>query len=143
MRRVKRSAIVPYTAPEMFELVDRVEQYADFLPWCSASEEHSRTDDEVRASLELNKGSLSREFSTRNVRTPYERIEMHLLDGPFSHLEGVWTFDALGKSGSKINLDIEFEFASMMVGMMFGSYFEQTCNSLVDAFTRRARAVYG
>ena len=68
---------------------------------------------------------------------------MYLLDGPFSHLEGVWTFEALGESGSKIHLDIEFEFASMMVGMMFGSYFEQTCNSLVDAFTRRARDVYG
>lgn len=143
MRKVRRSALVPYSAEQMFALVDDVTSYEKFLPWCSSSVEHDRGEQSVSATLELNKGGVSKEFTTRNVRHPYEAIEMHLLDGPFSHLEGLWSFEQMGDEGSKITLKIDFEFASMMVGMVFGAYFEQTCNQLVDSFTKRAQAVYG
>ena len=142
MRKVRRSALVPHTAMQMFDLVDDVAAYPEFLPWCSDAVEHERNDDEVRATLELHKGSLSRRFTTRNLREPGESLTMELIDGPFRHLEGVWHFDAVGDSGSKVSLHIDFEFSSAMLSLMFGSYFEQTCSSLVDAFTRRAREVY-
>ena len=93
--------------------------------------------------IELHKGSMSKRFTTLNMRRPGESLTMGLIDGPFRHLEGIWHFDGVGDDGSKVSLHIDFEFSSPMLSLMFGSYFEQTCSSLVDAFTRRARQVYG
>lgn len=143
MRKVRRSALVPYSADQMFALVDDVAAYPEFLPWCSDAVIHERTDDEVRATLELHKGSMSKRFTTCNRREPGSSLTMALVDGPFRHLEGVWHFETIGDAGSKVSLHLDFEFSSPMLSLMFGSYFEQTCSSLVDAFTRRAREVYG
>lgn len=142
MRKVRRSALVRHRAEDMFSLVDDIEAYPEFLPWCSDAQELDRTDAEVEASLELHKSGVSKRFTTLNLLEPGRRIEMQLVDGPFSHLHGVWSFEPMGEDGSKVSLHIDFEFANLMVGMMFGSFFEQTCNSLVDAFIRRADAVY-
>ena len=127
----------------MFELVDDVDSYSDFLPWCNRSEVLSRTGNTVEATLELHKGALSKTFTTRNTITKNESIDIELLGGPFRHLAGSWKFQALGEEGSKVSLHLEFEFESRMVDMMFGAFFEETCNSLVDAFTRRAVDIYG
>ncbi|MEL6446805.1 MAG: type II toxin-antitoxin system RatA family toxin [Pseudomonadota bacterium] len=143
MRQVRRSALVPYTAQAMFDLVDDVASYPEFLPWCSDAVEHERNDEQVRATLELHKGSMSKRFTTLNTREPGASLTMDLVDGPFRHLEGVWHFEPVGESGSKVALHIDFEFSSPVLSLMFGSFFEQTCSSLVDAFTRRAREVYG
>lgn len=140
---MSRSALVPYRAEEMYQLVDDVEAYAEFLPWCNRSEVLSRTDDTVEATLELHKGAVSKSFTTRNALKADEAIEIELLGGPFRHLSGGWTFQPLGEEGSKVSLQLEFEFESRMVDMLFGAFFEETCNSLVDAFTRRAADVYG
>jgi ribosome-associated toxin RatA of RatAB toxin-antitoxin module len=143
MRRVTRSALVPYRADEMFRLVDDIEAYPGFLPWCHRSEELSRSDDTVEATLELQKGAVSKTFTTRNTLQPGKGIDISLLGGPFRHLQGGWRFDQLGEEGCKVSLDLEFEFESRMVDMLFGAFFEETCNSLVDAFTARAAEVYG
>jgi ribosome-associated toxin RatA of RatAB toxin-antitoxin module len=127
----------------MFRLVDDVESYSEFLPWCNRSVVLSRTDDTVEATLELHKGAVSKTFSTRNKLRRNEAIELELLGGPFRHLSGGWTFQALGEQGSKVSLLLAFEFESRMVDLMFGAFFEDTCNSLVDAFTRRAADIYG
>jgi len=127
----------------MFRLVDDVDTYSDFLPWCNRSEVLSRNDDVVEATLELHKGAISKTFTTRNTLRENEAIELELLGGPFRHLSGGWTFQSLGDEGSKVTLELEFEFESRMVDMMFGAFFEETCNSLVDAFTSRAAEVYG
>jgi ribosome-associated toxin RatA of RatAB toxin-antitoxin module len=127
----------------MFRLVDDVESYSDFLPWCNRSEVLSRSDDTVEATLELHKGAVSKTFTTRNTLRENEAIELELLGGPFRHLSGGWTFQSLGAEGSKVTLELEFEFESRMVDMMFGAFFEETCNSMVDAFTGRAAVVYG
>ena len=140
---MSRSALVPYRAAEMFQLVDDVESYAEFLPWCNRSEVLSRTDDTVEATLELHKGAVSKSFTTRNTLKADEAIDIELLGGPFRHLSGGWTFLPLGEEGSKVSLQLDFEFESRMVDMLFGAFFEDTCNSLVDAFTRRAADVYG
>lgn len=143
MRRVDRSALVPYSAEDMFLLVADVEAYPSFLPWCGGVEVHRREGDVVEASLELRVGKISRRFRTRNTMAPYERMELALMGGPFSHLAGGWGFRQLGDLGSKVSLDIEFEFDSRALDMMIGRYFEDICNKLVDAFTRRAVVIYG
>ena len=143
MRKVHRSALVPYSAYEMFSLVDDVEAYPEFLPWCNDAEVHNRTEDTIEATLELHKGSVSKHFTTRNTRRKYEAIDIALVGGPFRHLAGGWRFQDLGDAGCKVSLELDFQFDSFLVDMMFGSFFEETCNSLVDAFTRRASAVFG
>lgn len=97
----------------------------------------------VEASLELHKGSVSKHFRTRNRLRRFESIGIELVGGPFSRLSGGWRFTELGEQGSKVILELEFQFSSMIVDLMFGAFFEDTCNSLVDAFSRRASEVFG
>ncbi|MGH8222970.1 MAG: type II toxin-antitoxin system RatA family toxin [Woeseiaceae bacterium] len=143
MRRVNRSALVPYTAREMFALVDDVESYPEFLPWCKDAEVHRRDGHVVEATLELHKGSVSKHFTTRNLRSEFESIDIELIGGPFRHLSGGWRFTELGDRGCKVSLELEFQFDNLLVDLMFGSYFEETCNSLVEGFTRRALQIFG
>lgn len=143
MRHVNRSALVPYTSREMFVIVDDVEAYPEFLGWCKSSVVHERTDEVVQATLELQKGAMSNKFTTRNERTEFEAIGISLVGGPFRHLNGGWTFTDLGDDGCKVVLNLDFEFESMLVDMMFGAFFEDTCNSLVDGFTKRAVEIFG
>ena len=127
----------------MFALVDDIESYPEFLPWCSNTEVHLREHGVVEATLQLRHGALSKQFRTRNTATGKSAIEMRLVEGPFRTLSGQWTFTQLGDAGSKVALDLEFEFASNVIDAMLGAFFEDICNSLVDAFTRRADAVFG
>lgn len=127
----------------MFALVDDVDAYPEFLPWCKSAEVHDRTDDIVEATLELQKGKISKTFTTRNSRREYSSIDLALVGGPFRHLSGGWRFTDLGEAGSKVSLELEFEFDSRVADMMFGAFFEDTCNSLVDAFSKRAATIYG
>ena len=143
MRRVNRSALVPYKAREMFALVDDVATYPEFLPWCKSAEVHGQSDNVVEATLELQKGAISKTFTTRNISREFESIDLALVGGPFKHLRGGWRFKDLGDDGSKVTLELEFEFESRLTDMMFGPFFEDICNSLVDAFSKRAAVVFG
>ncbi len=143
MRTVGRSALVPYSASEMFALIDDVDSYPSFLPWCKSAQEHGRTDTSVEATLELQKGVISKSFTTRNTRSEFASIDIELVGGPFRHLAGGWRFRDLGDAGCKVSLELEFEFDSKIADMMFGAFFEETCNSLVQAFTERAESVFG
>ena len=127
----------------MFVLVDDVESYPEFLPWCNDAEIHNRTENTVEATLELHKGAVSNHFTTLNTRSEFETIDIELIGGPFRHLQGGWKFTEIGEEGCKVVLALDFEFESMFIDMMFGGFFEDTCNSLVDAFTKRARDVFG
>jgi ribosome-associated toxin RatA of RatAB toxin-antitoxin module len=141
---INRHALVPHTPAEMFALVDDVEAYPGFLPWCRQARVLARSDDEVRATIELAKGSIRKSFTTCNRLQRDKMIEMRLVEGPFSRLEGFWRFDALadGRS-SKVALDLEFEFSNRLVAMAIGPVFNQIANTLVDAFVRRAKETYG
>ncbi|HEX2138423.1 MAG TPA: type II toxin-antitoxin system RatA family toxin [Woeseiaceae bacterium] len=143
MRKVKRTALVPHSAKDMFELVDNVEAYPEFLPWCNDACVQSRDGDVVVATLELHKGTISKHFTTRNTLKPYEAIEMALIEGPFRHLDGGWRFRDITDDGCEVSLELEFEFESRLVDLMFGRFFEDTLEALVDAFTKRAAVVYG
>ena len=142
MRSVNRSALVPYSADEMFALVDDVESYPSFLPWCNDVEVHDRQDNVVEATLELHRGSISRHFRTRNSSVPGQSMDIVLVHGPFKHFGGSWSFEQLGDAGCKVTLSLDFEFESRLLERALGAFFEQTCNSLVDAFVRRANAIH-
>lgn len=143
MAVINKSALVPYTPNQMFILVDDIEAYVEFLPWCSGSTVLTRTEADVTASLEISHSGFHKAFTTCNVYETDNRISMYLVEGPFKKLEGVWQFQALGDQGCKIVLDLEFEFKNRLVGMSFGPLFGQMAGGLVDAFTQRANTIYG
>lgn len=142
MTLVQKSALVKYSAQQMFDLVNDIESYPQFLPWCSGSRIIKREDDIVEAELMISKGGFKKSFSTRNSINKDERITVSLLDGPFSYLEGVWNFMPLREDASKISLDLEFEMSSKLASLAFGTVFHQICNTMVGAFTNRAKQVY-
>ncbi|AOV17339.1 ubiquinone-binding protein [Acidihalobacter aeolianus] len=143
MTTVSRSALVNYTPQQMFALVDDIEHYADFLPWCMQTEILSRDAHEVKASIELARGGVRKTFATHNRMQAGKMIEIRLIEGPFSHLHGFWRFDPIGDAACKVSLDMEFDFSNRLLGLAVGPVFTQIVNTLVDAFVKRAREVYG
>jgi ribosome-associated toxin RatA of RatAB toxin-antitoxin module len=143
MTIIKRTALISYTPKQMFELVNRVEDYPRFLPWCRSSHVVSRTDKEVEATLEIVWSGIHKSFTTKNHLYPDERIEITLVSGPFRHLEGRWRFTPLGDQGCKVTLELEFELAGNIMDMVFQPVFSHIANSFVDIFCKRAVAVYG
>jgi ribosome-associated toxin RatA of RatAB toxin-antitoxin module len=143
MRKVHKNALVPYSAADMYALVNDVARYPEFLPWCRGSKVLESSPTEMRAKLDLVKGRFSKSFTTRNYLTPGSAITMTLENGPFNHLEGRWKFTDLGKEGSKVELDMEFEFESGLLDLIAGPMFHDICNSLVDAFIHRAAELHG
>jgi ribosome-associated toxin RatA of RatAB toxin-antitoxin module len=127
----------------MYGLVVDIESYPRFLPWCEGSRILSRDDDEVRASIDFAVGNMTKSFTTRNRHQVNKMVEMHLVDGPFSRLDGCWRFDPLGDEGCKISLFLEYDFSSRMLSVVVGSVFSHIANTLVDAFQQRAVEVYG
>lgn len=143
MTHVQKSALVKFSAQQMFELVDNIEAYPEFLPWCSGSRVLSRTDEIVEAELNIAKGGFHKSFATRNKLDNGGRIYMSLLNGPFTSLEGVWDFMPLREDASKISLDLQFEMPGVLAALAFGAVFNQICNTMVSSFTQRAKQVYG
>ena len=143
MATVKKSALILYSAAEMYALVSDIEAYPEFLPWCRSTQVLSRSEDEVRAVIEMVKGRVHKSFSTINRMQHHKMIDIRLLEGPFRRLEGYWRFDPLRVDASKVSLDMEFEFASPLLRMAVEPVFKQIANSLVDAFCKRAVDLYG
>lgn len=142
MRKVSRSALVPYSAAQMYSLVKDVESYPQFLPWCDNAEVHISEPDFIEASLEMHRSGISKRFRTRNPLRENEALGIELVGGPFRHMAGGWTFRQLGEQGCKVALELEFEFESRATDLIFGHFFERTCNRLVDSFTKRAASIY-
>lgn len=142
MRIVDRTALVPFSAQAMFNLVRDVEAYPEFLPWCPATTLQNLSENELEASLKLGFASLNSEFTTRNHFVEPDWMSMELLDGPFSSLEGRWVFDSLGEEGCEVRLHVEFEFASRINDALLGAAFETICAELIDAFVKRAHQLY-
>jgi ribosome-associated toxin RatA of RatAB toxin-antitoxin module len=142
MTVVQKSALVKFSAKQMFDLVNDIESYPKFLPWCSASRILKREGDIIEAELTISKGGFKKSFSTRNKIDQGGKITVSLLEGPFTYLEGVWTFMPLREDASKISLDLEFEMPGILASLAFGTVFNQICNTMVASFTERAKAVY-
>jgi ribosome-associated toxin RatA of RatAB toxin-antitoxin module len=127
----------------MFELVNNINDYPRFLPWCRKSRIIREDDAEIEAELEIAWSGLHKSFITCNHLHPFERIEISLVEGPFKHLQGRWQFTPLGDEGSRVDLELEFEFSGSWLDRMFEPIFHHMANSLVDAFCKRAMEVYG
>ncbi|SRR5579883_107825 len=143
MTTIVRTSLVPYTCRQMFELVNNVEDYPRFLPWCHQSHVSSRDETHVEATLDIVWSGIHKSFTTRDHLTPYERIDITLVHGPFKHLEGHWLFTPLGEHGCKIQMELEFELTGNFMDRFFQPIFNHIANSLVDAFSKRAVEVYG
>ncbi len=127
----------------MFDLVNDVEAYPEFLPWCRQSRVLDSSDNQMRAEVGMSLAGISRSFTTRNTLQRPDRIMLHLVDGPFRHLEGEWQFIALREDACRVTLDLTFEVSNRLFSMALTPAFEKVGNSLVDAFSRRADALYG
>ena len=127
----------------MFELVNNINDYSQFLNWCDSSSILNESDNQITASVQINKSGFNQTFTTINTLTPYQSIQMQLLDGPFDELTGEWRFEPLGDNASKIYLDLEFSFKSMLVDMTVSPVFKSIANSQLDAFIDRAKSIYG
>jgi len=139
MRKVERSAIVPFPPEAMFDLVADVESYPQFLPGCSGAKVSVRDGDIVIGTVSLAQEPLRFQFSTRNVLDRPRCITMDLQDGPFRQLSGSWRFTPLGEGGCRVSLELAFAFDSRVAEALLGPPFEALCNRLVDAFVQRAR----
>jgi len=140
---IHKTAIVPYTVRDMFVLVNNITDYPKFLPWCKSVTVHSRTESKVVATISMGGAGLEKSFTTTNVIKTDERIEMGLLEGPFHHLLGLWNFHPLGKEGSKISLELEFEVSNPLLRISLEPAFTKIANTLVDAFVKRADKLHG
>ncbi len=142
MPTIHRTRIVPHTQQQMYELVNDIESYPQFVPWCVSSEILHREEDEIRAMLVFSRGGMQKSFITMNRLQPHKMIEIRLINGPFKQLEGFWSFVELSDNKSRVVLDLDFEFSNRWLAMMFGPVFEQVAMRLVDSFTHRAQSVY-
>lgn len=142
MALIKKSAEVPYTPEQMFDLVNNIEEYPKFLPGCQAATVLNRTEEEVKASIHLAKAGVRQSFTTLNRLQPGKMIEVRLIEGPFRRLEGYWRFDAIKPSGCRIQLDLEFVLENRLLDLAVGPILEGIANKFVDAFCQRAEQIY-
>ncbi len=143
MASIHRQALMPYSAQQMYQIVNDVEAYPSYLPWCASSQVLSADQSSMQARIKMQKGKLNQSFTTRNSLAPGQSIHMQLVEGPFKTLSGDWTFTALSDASCKIELQLDFAFSNRIVSMMIGPVFTQIANSLVDAFCQRAHHLYG
>jgi ribosome-associated toxin RatA of RatAB toxin-antitoxin module len=141
-REIKRTALVTFTPEQMFDLVVDVERYHEFLPWVAGAQVHEKTEHDLQASLTMERAGIRQSFTTRNAMQRPDWMSLKLVNGPFRRLEGLWTFSAIGTAGTKVVLEMSFEFANPVASMLFGRAFEQSVGELIDAFVARARATY-
>ena len=137
--RIERSALIQRPAEVLFSLVDDVERYPEFLPWCAGARVVAIEGQSVIASLEVARGGVRQRFTTRNERRAPEEIRMQLVEGPFSRLEGAWRFRALAADACKVELSLEFGFGGSLTRLAFEKVFSEVAGTMVDAFCRRAQ----
>lgn len=143
MPQVNRSVLVAYSAEQMYELVNDAEFYPEFLPGCVDSKIISRTETTQVASIEVAKIGIRKTFTTSNRMTPNRRVELDLVEGPFKSLKGEWNFIPLGDNACKIEFQLDFEFNNPIIDFAFAKIFNEFMGSMVQAFTRRAKQIYG
>jgi len=143
MKRIVRSAIVEHDAAAMYALVEDIEAYPRFLPWCREARVRERTPQRTVATLAVGLKGLRYRLTTQNANRPGEAIDLQLLEGPFRHFAAHWRFSALGPRAARIEFAMEYQFAGALVSRALGPLFETIADTMVDAFNRRADAIYG
>ena len=143
MAEVSKRVLIEFTPAQMFELVDRVEDYPKFLPWCGGTEVLGRDETRTAARLHINYHGIKSHFATENAKVFPEQMAIRLVEGPFKRLEGEWVFRALGEAACKIEFRLLYEFSSKLIEKAVGPVFHHIANTFVDAFVKRAEQVYG
>jgi len=143
MPAISRSALVMYSVEQMYQLINDVLAYPQFLPECSDSKIVSQDETTVTAALLVSKGGLKKWFTTKNTLISNQTVHLSLVDGPFKKLEGRWQLTPLSEDACKVSLELEYEFSSMVFDLAFGRIFNHLTNNMVHAFTERAKEVYG
>lgn len=152
MKQVRKTVLLWYSPREMYDLVTQVERYPEFLPWCAAAEVLERHEDGMTAKLSLAYAGLRHAFTTRNTHEPDRRVRMHLVDGPFSQLDGDWHFLPLNRPGTpaggepqacKIEFELRYAFSSFALEAVVSPVFDRIANTFVDSFVKRAEQVHG
>lgn len=142
MARVEKSVLVAHPPERMFELVDRVEDYPEFLPWCGGTELKVRDEARTVATIHIAYLGIRQSFTTENTKTPPSEMRICLREGPFAHLEGDWTFLPLGSDACKIEFRLRYAFSSRVLENVLAPVFSHITNTFVDAFVRRADEIY-
>jgi ribosome-associated toxin RatA of RatAB toxin-antitoxin module len=143
VKRIVRSAIVEHPASALFALVDDVESYPEFLPWCLAAEVHRREPGRTLATITVGIRGIRQSFTTENANRPGESIDMRLVEGPFKHFAASWRFLPLGERAARIEFQLEYQFSSRLLAKALDPLFSHIADSMVGSFSRRAEALYG
>lgn len=145
MKTVHKSVLIWYGAEEMFALVTDIPRYPEFLPWCDHAQVLETYPDGVKAEVGISFGGIRQTFVTRNTHVPGKLVRMELVEGPFSSLNGTWTFTGLaeGERACKVALELQYAFKSGALAALVGPVFDRIAGTLVDAFVKRAEQVYG
>lgn len=142
MALVEKSVLIMRTPAQMFELVDRVEEYPQFLPWCGGTDLISRSDDHTAARIYINYHGIKAQFATENTKEPPHLMKIAFREGPFRRLDGSWRFIALGDAGCKVEFRLNYEFSSTVLEKVLGPVFGHIVKTFVDSFVKRANHVY-
>jgi ribosome-associated toxin RatA of RatAB toxin-antitoxin module len=143
MRQVEKSVLVPHAQAQMFALVADIAKYPQFVPWVSQARVMEQGADYVVGQLTMQRAGVRETFTTRNTMRAPDEIQMDLVEGPFKTLSGLWTFADIAGRGTKVTLNMKFEFANPMLSLLLSRSFEKSCIELIDAFVARAREVHG
>lgn len=146
MKTVSKSVLIWHSARQMFDLVAQVERYPQFLPWCDRATVLQTHEDGITAEIGISFGGLRQSFTTRNTQVPGREVVMRLVEGPFSQLDGTWTFAPIGEGEAqacRVSLELNYDFRSTALALLVGPVFDMIANSLVDAFVKRAEELYG
>jgi len=143
MAVVEKSVLIEHSATQMFELVDRVEEYPKFLPWCAGMEVFARSESRTSARLDINYHGLRAHFATTNAKVYPRSMDISLDDGPFKHMDGGWRFTPLGETACKVEFHLHYEFSSRLLEKALGPVFNHIVSTLVECFVKRARQIHG
>lgn len=143
MHHVHKKTTVPYSAKQMYELVNDITAYPQFLPWCKHARILAKSETEITATLLLAKGGVHKSFTTKNTLTPNQEIHIALVDGPFKKLQGHWRFIENAEGCTLVSVDLSFEFSSKLLAALLGGIFNEVANTLVSAFSQEAHRRYG
>jgi len=143
MAEIEKSVLVEYGPEQMFSLVDAVERYPEFLPWCGGTSVSYRDERRTRATIVIHYRGIRHAFTTENHKEPGRSISMKLVEGPFKSLDGAWAFVPLAGAGCRVKLRLHYEFSSRILERLVGGVFGHIADTMVDRFVRRAQAIYG
>jgi ribosome-associated toxin RatA of RatAB toxin-antitoxin module len=143
MAVVEKSVLIERTAAQMFELVDRVEDYPQFLPWCGGTELLERTEAKTAARLQISYHGLKAHFATENAKEAPHWMNIELREGPFKRMDGGWRFTPLGDTACKVEFRLHYEFSNSILEKVLGPVFHHIANTFVESFVKRARQIYG